>query len=51
MATSDAILSHYSFDSKNYSESSDSADLRKTFVDVVPEYPLPAFMTFLLVLN
>ncbi len=43
MATWDAILSYYSFDSKNYSESSDPADLSKAFVDVVPEYPIPAF--------
>ncbi len=43
MATWDAILSHYSFDSKNYSESSDLADHSKAFVDVMPEYPIPAF--------
>ncbi len=43
MATWDAILSHYSFNSKNYSESSDPADLSKAFVDVMPEYPIPAF--------
>ncbi len=43
MATWDAILSHYSFDSKNYSEISDLADISKAFVDVEPEYPIPAF--------
>ncbi len=43
MATWDAILSHYSFDSKNYSETSDPADLSKAFVDVNPEYPIPTF--------
>ncbi len=43
MVTWDAILSHYSFDSKNYSESSVPADLSKAFVDIVPEYPIPAF--------
>ncbi len=43
MATWDAILYHYSFNSKNYWESSDTADLNKAFVDVMPEYPIPAF--------
>ncbi len=43
MATWDTILTHYSFDSKNYSESFNPADLSKAFVDVVPEYPIPAF--------
>ncbi len=43
MTTWDTILSHYSFNSKNYSESSDPADLSKAFVDVVPEYAIPAF--------
>ncbi len=43
MATWEAILSHYSLDSKNYSESSDPADLSKAFVDVMPEYPIPDF--------
>ncbi len=43
MATWDAILSHYSFDSKNDSESSDPVDLSKAFVDVMPEDPIPAF--------
>ncbi len=36
MASWDTILSHYSLDSKNYSESSHPADLSKAFVDVVP---------------
>ncbi len=44
MATWDAILSHYSFDSKKYLEISHAADLSKAFVDVEPEYPIPAFM-------
>ncbi len=39
----DAILSHYSFDSKHYSELSNRADLSKAFVDVMTEYPIPAF--------
>ncbi len=39
MATWDAILSQYSFDSKHYSEFTDPADLSNFFVDVVPEYP------------
>ncbi len=43
MATWDAILSQYSIDSKNSSESTDPADLSKAFVDVVQEYPIPAF--------
>ncbi len=43
MATWDAILSHYSFDSKNYLESTGPADLSKAFVDVMPKYPIPAF--------
>ncbi len=43
MATWDAILSHYSFDSKYYLELSDPADLSKAFVDVEPEYPIPSF--------
>ncbi len=43
MTTWDAILSHYSFDSKHYSELTDPANLNKPFVDVVPEYPIPAF--------
>ncbi len=43
MATWDDILSHYSFNFKNYSELTDPVDLRKTFVDVVPDYPIPAF--------
>ncbi len=43
MATWDNILSHYSFDSKHYSELTDPADIRKPFVDVVPDYPIPAF--------
>ncbi len=43
MATWDDILSHYSFDSKHYSELTDPANLRKPFADVVPDYPLPAF--------
>ncbi len=43
MATWDAIRSHYSLDSKHYSEFTDPADLSKAFVDVVPEYPIPAF--------
>ncbi len=43
MTTWDAILSHYSFDSKNYSESTDPADRRKAFVDIMPELPIPAF--------
>ncbi len=43
MATWDAIILHYSFDSKHYSEFTDPADLSKVFVDVVPEYPIPAF--------
>ncbi len=45
MATWDAILSHYSFDSKNYSEVSDPADLSKAFVDIELDYPIPAFMS------
>ncbi len=43
MATWDTILSHYSFDSKHYSEFTDPANLSKPFVDVVLEYHLPAF--------
>ncbi len=37
MATWDAILCHYYFISKNYSEISEPADLSKAFVDVEPE--------------
>ncbi len=43
MATWDAIHSHYSLDSKHYSEFTDPADLSKAFVDIVLEYPIPAF--------
>ncbi len=43
MAAWDTILSHYSFDSKHYSEFTDKADLSKAFVDVVLEYPISAF--------
>ncbi len=43
MATWDNILSHYSFNSKTYSELTDPADLRKPFVTDVPDYPIPAF--------
>ncbi len=43
MATWDHIPSHYSFDSNIYSEKSYPADLRKPFVDVVPNYPIPTF--------
>ncbi len=43
MTTWDDILSHYTFDSKFYTEHCDPADLRKPFVDVVPIYPIPAF--------
>ncbi len=43
MATWDTILSHHSFDSKQYSEFTDPADLSKPFVDVVSEYPISAF--------
>ncbi len=43
MATWDDILSHYSFVSNTYLEKSDPADLRKPFVDVVPNHPIPAF--------
>ncbi len=43
MATWDDILYHYSFDSKNYSELTDQADLRKPFVNVVLDYHIPAF--------
>ncbi len=41
MAIWDAILSHYSFDSKNYSEISDPADLSKAFMEVELEYSIP----------
>ncbi len=43
MATWDDILSHYSFNSKTYSELTDPADLRKPFVDFVPDYSIPEF--------
>ncbi len=43
MSTWDAIFSHYSFDSKHYSEFTDPTDLSKAFVDVMSEYPIPAF--------
>ncbi len=43
MTTWDNILSHYTFDSKFYTEHYDPADLCKPFVDVVPSYPIPAF--------
>ncbi len=43
MATLDAILSHYSFDSKHYLEFTEPADLSKAFVDIMPEYSIPAF--------
>ncbi len=43
MATWDYILSLYSFDSKHYSELTDPANLHKPFVDVMPDYPIPAF--------
>ncbi len=43
MASWDYILSHYTFDSKLYTESSDPRDLRNSFVDTIPEYPFPAF--------
>ncbi len=43
MASWDSILSHYTFDSKLYTESSDPTDLRNSFVDTIPEYPFPSF--------
>ncbi len=43
MATWDDILFHYSFVSNTYLEKSDPADLRKPFVDFVPNYPIPSF--------
>ncbi len=43
MATWDAILSHYSFDFKHYSEFTEPADPSKAFVDIMLEYPIPAF--------
>ncbi len=43
MATWDNILSHYSFESKNYLQQTDPANLPKPFVDFVPDYPIPAF--------
>ncbi len=43
MASWNAILSHYSFDSKKYSEISHPANLSKDFVNIEPENTLPAF--------
>ncbi len=43
MTTWNNILSNYSFDSKFYNEHCDPADLCNPFVDVVPNYPIPAF--------
>ncbi len=43
MATWDNILSHYSFNSKTLSDLTDPADLHKPFVDILPDYPIPAF--------
>ncbi len=43
MANWDYILSHYSFNSTTCSELTHPAHLGKPFVDVVPDYPIPAF--------
>ncbi len=43
MTTRDDIQSHYTFDSKFYTEHYDPSGLRKPFVDVVSSYPTPAF--------
>ncbi len=43
MASWNSILSHYTFDSKFYMQSSDPKDLSKSVVDAVPEYPFLAF--------
>ncbi len=43
MASWDSILSHYTFESKLYTKSSDTTDLGNSFLDTISEYPFPAF--------